>query len=152
MIRRHFPAIAAISGTPSLDYRVRQYFSVGATPLIRELRHLSQADIVLCLLTINTQRAREIIESLIGKAIVVGPGCRLGWSFNKQSPSVGRQPIITWVKDAYLVPLRNGTRLAMCYPEFKCGRTLQQLRQRGVSRGDIGRAVKRGWIRVSGIQ
>lgn len=152
MLRRHFAAIAAISRTPSLDYRVRQYFAVGAGHLIRELRHLSQADVVLCLISINSQRAREIIESLIGRPITVAPACRLAWGFNKQMPSVSRQPVITWVKDAYGVPLRRGTRLALCYPEFKCGRTLQQLRQRGVSRGDIRRAVQRGWIRVSGLQ
>lgn len=152
MLRRHLPAIAAMDRTPSLSYRVRQYFGLGSRPLIRECTHLSQADIVLCLLTINSQRAREIIGSLVGKPITVAPACRLQWGFNKQSPSVSRQPVITWVKDACEVPLRRGTRLALSYPEFKCGRTLQQLRQRGVSRGDLRRAMQRGWIRVSGLQ
>jgi hypothetical protein len=150
MHKRHFPAIAAIDITPALAYRVRQYFDLGSKPLIYEMSHFSQADLVLCLIRIGTPRARQITESLIGRPITVGPACKLHWSFNKQMPSLRRQPVITWVKDAYLVPLRRGTRLALCYPEFKCGRTLQQLRQRGVSRGDISRAVNRGWIKLAG--
>lgn len=152
MLRRHFPAIAAIDNAPALAYRVRQYFALPSGPLIRTTRGLSQADLVICLLSINTQRARDIVATLIGKPITVAPACRFHWSFNRQRPTVGRQPVITWVEDCANVPLRRGTRLALSYPEFKCGRTLQQLRQRGVSRGDVRRALQRGWIRVSGLQ
>lgn len=149
MLRRHLPAIAAIDAVPALAYRVRQYFALERGPLIHTMRTLSQADVVLCLMNINTDNARRITESLIGKEIVVGPSCRLSWSFNKQMPSISTQPTITYVKSLGEVPLRRGTRLAMCYAEFKRGRTLQQLQMRGVSRGDIRRAVKRGWIKVA---
>jgi hypothetical protein len=153
MLRRHLPAIAAITRAPSLEYRVRRYFDLDSSPLIASCRHagLSQADLVLCLVRIGTPRARVIVESLINKPIHIAPACRLTWSYNKQEPSVRRQPMITRVMDMRGVPLRRGTRLALCYPEFKCGRTLQQLQMRGVSRGDIRRAVKRGWISVVGV-
>ena len=151
MLRRHLAAIAAITTTPSLEYRVRRYFALDSSPLIASVRHagLSQADIVLCLTRINTPRARIIAESLIGKPITIGPACRLSWGYNKQAPTVGTQPVVTWVASS--VPLRRGTRLALTFPEFKCGRTKQQLQMRGVSNGDIRRVIKRGWVRMVGM-
>jgi hypothetical protein len=151
MQKRHLPALAAIDAVPALAYRVRSYFDLPAGPLISTLLPYSQADVVLCLMRVNTDNARRITESLIGKEIVIGPSCRLSWGFNKQEPSVSTQPVITHVKSLGEVPLRRGTRLALCYMEFKRGRTLQQLQMRGVSRGDIRRAIKRGWIKVVGI-
>ena len=154
MLKRHLPALAAIDQVPALSYRVRRYFELGSGLLIHELPRasLSQADIVLCLMSINTDRSRAIAESLVGKPITIYPACKLTWGFNKQTPSVSTQPTITYVKSLGEVPLRRGTRLAMCYAEFKRGRTLQQLQMRGVSRGDIRRAMKRGWIKVVGVK
>lgn len=154
MLRRHLPALAAIEATPALAYRVRRYFNLRPGLLIHALPRAgySQADIVLCLMSINSERSRRIAESLIGRPIAVLPSCKLTWSFNKQTPSVSTQPTIVSVKSLGEVPLRRGTRLAMCYAEFKRGRTLQQLQMRGVSRGDIRRAMKRGWITVVGVR
>jgi hypothetical protein len=154
MLRRHLPTIAAIDQCPALAYRVRQYFQLGSRLLIIELPQagLSQADLVLALMSFNTERSRAFAESLVGRPIQVLPSCRLSWSFNKQTPSVSTQPTITHVMSAGDVPLRRGTRLAMCFAEFKRGRTLQQLQMRGVSRGDIRRAMKRGWIKVVGVR
>lgn len=151
MLRRHLAAIAAISTMPALDYKVRQYFALGSRPLIIELPRagLCQADLVLALVRIGTPRSRLIAGSLIGKPITTCPSCKLTWSYNKQTPSIGVQPVVTWVSDEVL--LRRGTRLAMTFPEFRCGRTLQQLTMRGVSRGDIRRAMKRGWIKMVGV-
>lgn len=147
MLRRHLPAIAAIAASPVLTYRVRRYFALDSRPLILSVRGLSQADIVLCLVRIGSPRAREIAGSLIGKPITVAPACLLRWSHNKQTPSVGRQPMVTWVAET--VPLRRGTRMALTFPEFKCGRTLQQLLMRGVSRADVRRVTKRGWVKMT---
>lgn len=154
MLRRHLAALAAISRTPALEYRVRRYFALDSSPMIFACTRagLSQADVVLCLIRIGTPAARNIIEGLIGKPITVGPACRLTWAYNKQTPSVGNQPVVTWVMPTLQVPLRMGTRLAANFPEFKCGRTLQQLQMRGVSRGDIRRAIRRGWIKMAGEQ
>lgn len=150
MLRKYLVAIAAISSTPALSYRVRQYFGLGSRPLIIELRHaeLSHADIVLCLLRINTERARTIIASLMGKPITIGPACRLVWPDNRQSPIVRSQPTVTRVNLDIVV--RRRTRLHACLPEFRIGRTLDQLRMRGVSRGDIKRAVRKGVIVMTG--
>lgn len=58
--------------------------------------------------------------------------------------------MVTWVSDEVL--LRRGTRLALTFPEFKCGRTLEQLKMRGVSNGDIRRVMKRGWVKMTGAR
>jgi hypothetical protein len=154
MLRRHLPALAAIDSTPALAYRVRRYFDLPSGLLIHTLTSagLSQADVVLCLMSVNSDRSRAIAESLVGRPIQILPACKLSWGFNKQTPSVSTQPTITYVKSLGEVPLRRGTRLALCYAEFKRGRTLQQLQMRGVSRGDIRRAMKRGWIKVVGVK
>lgn len=150
MLRRHLAAIAAIDATPALAYRVRRYFALCDRPLIAAMPRagLSQADIVLALLRMGTPRSRCIVEGLISKPIHIAPACRLTWAYNKQSPTVGTQPVITWVTAEAV--LRRGTRLALSFPEFKCGRTKSQLLQRGVSNGDIRRALRRGWIRMAG--
>jgi hypothetical protein len=152
MLRRHLAAIAAITRTPALEYRVRRYFALSNRPLIAACRRagLSQADLVLCLVRMGSPRARIIAESLIGRPIHVAPACRLTWAYNKQQPSVRRQPVITHVQEQ--VPLRRGTRLALSFPECRRGRTLEQLQQRGVSKGDIRRMMRRGWITVAGVQ
>lgn len=152
MLKRHLAAIAAIDSTPALAYRVRRYFALGSQHLIIEMprAQLSQADIVLALLRMGTPRSRCIIEGLINKPIHIAPACKLTWAYNKQTPSVGTQPVITWVSP--FVPLRKGTRLALSFPEFKCGRTKQQLLARGVSNGDIRRAMRRGWIQMTGAK
>lgn len=149
-LRRHLQSIALIDRVPALEYRVRRYFELGSRNLFVELRdaRLCQADIVLCLLRINTSTARRVVESLVGRPIVVSRACRLMWHINSQRPRVMRQPVITWVCPRN--PCRNSTRIGASFAEFKVGRTRQQLLMRGVSRGDIRRAVRRGWIVMAG--
>lgn len=149
MLRRHLAALAAITRYPSLSYRVRQYFSLGSGPLIIELRRalLCQADIVLCLVRIGTCHARRIAESLIGKAITIGPACRFVYDHNRSRPLVRTQAVIARVHDCSSV--RRRTRLHTVLPEFRVGRTWDQLVARGVRRGDIKRAMKRGLITMT---
>jgi hypothetical protein len=149
MLRRHLTAIAYITRFPSLTYRVRRYFSLGSGPLLIELRRaaLHQADIVLCLLRIDTRMARRIAEALIGKPITIGPSCRFVYNFNRSSPLVRTQATICQVATFHNV--RNRTRLHTCLPEFKVGRTMDQLLMRGVSKGDIKRAMRRGIISMT---
>lgn len=99
---------------------------------------------VLALVRIGTNRARQIAESLIGKPITVGPACRFVYNHNRSSPLVRTQQTIARVLDLTLC--RAKSRLAACLPEFRVGRTLEQLLSRGVRRGDIKRAVRRGMI------
>jgi hypothetical protein len=130
---------------------VRQYFDLDTSPFIIACQRagLSQADLVLCLMRINTNAARNIAEGLIGKEITVGPACLLRWAYNKQAPSISTQPVITFVQAHPL--LRKKSRLDLAYREFKCGRTLQQLRARGITRGDLRRAMKQGIIKMVGL-
>jgi hypothetical protein len=148
-IRKHLQSIALIARTPALLYRVRTYFGLGAGHLFRELRlrRLGQADIVLCLLRIGTRLARRAVEALVGRPIIVAPACRFTYRVNGARPTVGRQPVITRVEP--MPVLRKSTRIAECYKEFRVGRTRDQLLARGVSRGDIARAVRRGWIALA---
>lgn len=130
---------------------MRQYFRLGGEPFLQALRRagLGQADIVLCMMRINTRRSREIAEALIGRPITVAQACRLTWQSNTQRPTVRRQPVITWICPD--VSIRRRTRLAAAFQEFRVGRTREQLMSRGVSRGDLRRAIRRGWIRMAGV-
>lgn len=150
MLRRHLAPIASITRAPSLEYRVRQYFDLGSRPFLIELSRarLCHADIVLCLIRINTRRAREIVEALINKPITVAPACRLVWLANTQAPRVREQPQVTWVSPQWTA--RRKTRLSVFQCEFKVGRSLSQLRSRGVTKGDLRRAVREGLVRVAG--
>jgi len=149
MLRKHLQSLALIVRTPALLYRVRRYFNLGTEHLFVALRRagLGQADVVLCLLKIGTQRARRIAEALIGKPITVAPACRFTYSVNGHAPRIGRQPVITWVIDEF--PVLRMSRLVRCLHEFRVGRTREQLMRRGVTKGDIGRAVRRGWIALA---
>lgn len=147
MLRPHLASIAAIDQCPALKYRVRMYFGLPSGSLFKALKGYSQADIVLALIRFGTPRSRQIVESLIGKPIVVGPACRFVYVFNKQNPTLRRQPVITWV--CPVPDIRAKSRLAVLYPEFKIGRTRDQLIQRGLRNGDIKRAVSRGLVRLA---
>lgn len=146
MLRRHLAALAAITRTPSLVYRIRQYFALCDQPLLIALRRrgLCQADIVLALIRIGTRAARLVAEGLIGKQITIGPSCRFVYNHNRSSPLVRTQQTISRVLD--LTACRAKSRLHACLPEFRVGRTIEQLLARGVRRGDIKRAVRRGMI------
>lgn len=149
MLRKHLAAVAAIDRNPALKYRVLRYFDLPNGSLLRGLMGYSQADLVLCLMRINTPRSRSIAETLVGRPITVGPACKFTWSFNKQTPSVGRQPVVTYVCPPTEAQLRRGSRLASVYHEFKPGRTKEQLLRRGLRTGDIRRAVSRGLVRIA---
>jgi hypothetical protein len=85
---------------------------------------------------------------MMGKPITIGPACRLVWPDNRQVPLIRTQPTITLVNMDIVV--RKRTRLASCLGEFRVGRTIDQLRMRGVRRGDIRRAVRKGIIHMTG--
>jgi hypothetical protein len=131
-------------------YRVRRYFSLDSGHLFRALRRkkLGQADLVMALMKIGTDAARRITECLIGRSIAIGPACLLKWSHNTERPTIGRQPVITRVI-AHRPKIKARSRLAQVFDEFRVGRTRAQLLSRGVSRGDIRRAQKRGWIQLA---
>jgi hypothetical protein len=149
-LRRHLSIIAFIDHRrPVLAHRLRVYFKLPPGRLIYTIpaAGLCQADVVLALIRFGSERAREIAELMIGKPITICPSCLLRYSYNHARPRVSLQPVITWVLPN--PPLRQSTKIAHCYSEFRVGRTREQLLYRGVSRGDIRRAVRRGWIKMS---
>lgn len=148
-LRKHLQSLALIARNPALLYKVRRYFGLDSTHLFIALRRkkLCQADIVLCLMKIGGEAARRIAESLIGKSIIIGPACKFLWKVNGAKPSIGRQPMITWVIKKF--PVLRKSKIAQCFSEFRVGRTREQLMNRGVTRGDIRRAMKKRWIRMT---
>ena len=148
-LRKHLQSIALITRIPSLLYRVRRYFALSSGHLFIALRRrkLGQADLVMCLMSIGTEAARRVTECLIGRSITIGPACLLKYSHNTEHPTIGRQPVITRVSARPKIKARS--RLARAFDEFRVGRTREQLLSRGVSRGDIRRAQRRGWIQLA---
>lgn len=149
-LRRHMPVIAHLDHRyPALAYRLRVYFDLPARArLVPSLSSssLCQADLVLALLRFGTPASRVVAERLVGRPITVCPSCLRRRLSSLTAASSSSSPAITYVlRDP---PLRNSTRLQSCYSEFRVGRTRQQLISRGVSRGDIRRCIRRGWIRM----
>lgn len=160
-LRAHLPVIAHLDHRcPAIAYLLRVHFALPSSPpLIVALSSSShdQADLVLALLRISSApnlsatlvtRARSVIAALVGHPIIICPPYQRSITFySNSSRSRSRSPIITYVQPD--PPLRRSTGIADAYREFRLGRTRQQLLCRGVSRGDIRRATRRGWIKFS---
>lgn len=155
VLNRHYKTVARLAANHSLKYLVRDYFGLPvATALMPAMldKGLGQADLVLCLLRIRdahkTMRhaVEEHITSLIGQAIQACPSCLLHYnppSKITRSPDDRRLVHVTPVN-----PRQEGTDAHMRWCEYRVGRTIGQLIIRGVTKRDIRRAVRNGWIRV----
>jgi hypothetical protein len=105
-----------------------------------------QADLVLCLLRLNQLRH---VEKLMGHRITHCP-CAYRWrplpGMTRDNTEDGRRV----VRVASEFRLRSG-RMAWLprYQNFKVGASVAQLLRRGVRRGDLRKAQKRGWIELS---
>jgi hypothetical protein len=144
---------------------IRDYFNLPRRhALMASLtdRGLGQADLVLCLLRIrdatrNPDRRRLLafyVHRLVGRPILVGEPCLLRYRANGARPRTThprdpRDRKITWVLGTN--PRQPQTDAYLRWSEFKVGRTVGQLRIRGVTRRDIRRAVRRNWIRMEEI-
>ena len=138
--------------TQELRLRVLDYFQL---PLISGNLAVAldecgywQADLVLCLLRINTREARLLVSRLVGHPIVVCPPC-LSRRFAKAPPRrLARHEMkVTWTAEPSKLtaqPRGLGDRLRHLRP----GMTLAQYRARGGRRRDLRVALARGLIRV----
>ncbi len=157
MLRKHAAIIARINADAQIKQKLLAYFDIPPTPYLTPAlyqRGLGQVDLVLALL--RTQGTRELvvrarghIEALVGRPIVVGPPCLLSYPRNG-SPQVSR--VVSGVdrKIIFVVPgnpRQPNTTAALRWCEFKPGRTVSQLRSRGVTKRDIRRATRMGWIK-----
>lgn len=153
MLRKHAAAIARISSDETLRTLVLDYFGIPpcyhVTPALYQ-RGLGQADLVLCLLRVRHPRARAVVELLVGRPIKVGPPCLLSYRVNGH-PSVAHPRLHADRKIIHVVP-RNprapNTEAAARWCEFRVGRSISQLRARGVTKRDIRRAARMGWIQL----
>lgn len=105
-----------------------------------------QADLVLCLLRLGETRH---VERLMGHRITRCP-CAYRW---RPLPGLTRDNTedtrrVTRVASEFR--LKSG-RVAWLprYQNFRVGASVAQLLRRGVRRGDLKRAQKRGWIELS---
>ena len=149
MLRHHARTIVTMQ--PSLKAKVRAYFGLPAdvalTPAMYQ-RGLGQADLVLALLRIEHWNARFVIGLLVGKPITIGSPCLLHYRTNGLPTVV---PSTDW--DARRIasvipdnPRQPGTDAYLRWHQYQAGRTIGQLRVRGVRRRDIRRALRQGWI------
>lgn len=122
-------------------------------------RRLGQADLVLSLLHIrdsasSADRRRVLsfyVHRLVGRPILVGESCLLRYRVNGHAPTIlrtrdPRDRKITWVLETN--PRQPSTDAHLRWSEFRVGRSVAQLRTRGVTRRDLRRAVRKGWIRM----
>ena len=122
-------------------------------------RGLGQADLVLALLRLRDQRTayshtlRVYVELLMGHPIVVGPCCLLRYGHDTPRPRAVRS-----VDDRRIVHVHSTNPRQPCTPahlrwcEYRVGRTLGQLYVRGVTRRDVRRALRMGWIKLEEME
>lgn len=154
MLRKHAAVIGRINNDPQIKSKILQYFGIVRspeylTPVLYQ-RGLGQADLVLCLLRIGGARARVYVEQLIGHSITIGPPCLLLYRTNGK-PRPAHQRAADDRKVIFVVPGNprvSNTGAALRWNEVKLGKTVSQLRSRGVWKRDIRIALKRGWIKL----
>lgn len=156
MLSTHYKTIAHLSSNRDLKYLLRDYFSLPKSQALMPAllaRGLGQADLVLSLLHIRDAHltlrpsAEDFIAKFIGHPIVIGPGCLLRYRTNGMpTATLDASPRITYVAPDN--PRQPNTDAHLRWCEYKVGRSVAQLRSRGVTPRDIRRAVARGWIRI----
>lgn len=153
MLRKHSSTIVMVQNIPQLRAHVQAYFGLegdfALTPQLYQ-RGLGQADLVLCLLRSRSYLARKAIERLIGHPILVGEPCLLKY-YQNGAPTATRPSEGLDRRIAYVVP-RNprapATDAWQRWKLYRVGRTLGQLRVRGINQREIRTALRAGWIRL----
>lgn len=155
LLGRHASTIAALGRDPRTATFLRAYFALpGGVCLMHSLCvcGLGQADVVFALLRLRDETHFLMLDLyiswMVGRPILVCPPCLLHWHHNTVAPSVrlDTSPRITWVVSNN--PRQPSTSAALRWEEFRVGRTVAQLRVRGVTRRDVRRARRMGWIKL----
>lgn len=160
ILARHFVTVAMMNRDRVTAFLLRDYFDLSRKETLMSAllsRGLGQADLVLSLLRLRDaapgpDRRRLLsfyVRRLVGRPIQVCPSCLLLYRVNGHAPRASR-PLpsdrkIIWVTDTN--PRQPGTDAFLRWLEFRPGRTVAQLRARGVTRRDLRRAERRGWVR-----
>ncbi len=156
MLHAHARTVARLNNDTGLKYLIRDYFSLPRTTALMPAllsRALGQADLVLCLLRLRDAHAgvrlacEAHITALVGHPISIGPGCLLRYRDDgRLHVALDRTPRITYVVPVN--PRQPHTDAYLRWPEYRVGRSIAQLRVRGVKPKDIRTATRRGWIRL----
>lgn len=165
MLTRHAMTISMLNRDGHASTLIRDYFDLSrSTSLMAALldRELGQADLVLCLLRLRDHttvpdRRRLLgfyVCRLVGRPILVGDPVVLRYRANGSVPraTTPRSPDdrkITWVLDHN--PRQPGTEAYLRWNEIKVGRTVSQLRSRGITRRDLRKALRLSWIRMEEV-
>ena len=164
IISEHSVTVSLINRNRFAAFLVRDYFDLPRTQTLMSgllNKRLGQADLVLCLLHIRDSLPRSAadrrrllahyIHRLVGRPILVGESCLLKYAINGHAPRIlrSRTPSdrkIVWVQETN--PRQPQSDAYHRWAEFKVGRTVAQLRSRGVTRRDLRRAERKNWIRL----
>lgn len=161
LLSRHCLTISMLNRDPLAAFLIRDYFDLPRChSLMASLldKGLGQADLVLALLHLRDAMHHKsdaarltsyYIHRLVGRPILVGPSCLLMYRTNGHAPRASR-PILSdrrlvWVSPTN--PRQPNTEAHDRWDEFRPGRTVAQLRSRGVTRRDLRRAERLGWVR-----
>lgn len=162
MLSHHHRTVAHLAANHLLKDLVRDHFGLPiATALMPAMlaRGLHQADLVLCLLRIRDAHSalRSAVEShittLVGSAIRACPSCLQLYNARpvkpQDEPRNSDDRRITYVSPVN--PRQEGTDAHMRWREFRVGRTIGQLVVRGITKRDIHRAARNGWIKIEEV-
>jgi hypothetical protein len=159
LLHAHHQTIAQLSSHRDLKYLIKDYFQLPRTKALMPAllaKRLGQADLVLFLLRIydthptQGQAAEDFIARFIGHPILIGPRCLSRYRDPHPYTKIDRTPRVVYVSETN--PRNPNTDAFLRWPEYRVGRTVAQLVARGVTRRDIRKAVKHGWIKLEDAQ
>lgn len=107
-------------------------------------RGWSQADLVLCLLRVDTTQSLAAASRLVGRPITYCPPVLV----RRLPPSALRTGDMRRVTRVSGNPRVAKTDAHRRFAEIRPGRTIAQLISRGVTRRDIREALRRKWMRL----
>lgn len=114
---------------------------------IMRSRRLSQADLVLALLRVNTRDALDCAERLVGRPILICPPALRGSPrLRNSSEKTPDDRMVTMVRHNPCLPTTDAFQR---FRQIRCGLTVRQLMTRGLSRRDLRKFTRKEWIWLS---
>jgi hypothetical protein len=160
-ITAHYSSVAALAADPQLKNLVRRQLGLPSTTALlpaMAAQGLCQAELVLCLLRLRDAHAalrrpvEDHIAALVGHPIQVGTPCLLGLRASSR-PLCQRAdptPRLLWVAPEN--PRKPGTKAWLRWREYRVGRSVAQLKCRGIGAKDIRLCKTCGWIRLEEVR
>lgn len=156
MLLKHSLVVTMMGRDRTTNYLLRDYFNLRrGTALMSALLTcgLGQADLVLALLRLRDQATTHrrvlgsYIELLVGHPILVGPACLLNYRLPTTRIVRSKdERRITFVLGEN--PRAPATEAYLRWCEYRVGRTVGQLLVRGITKRDIRKSQRRGWIKI----